>query len=702
MINLKESKSNFIMLVVFIAIAYLFALSMRYFWVAEFRPMEQMKWNNELMINTNDGYWFAEGARDIIQGYHQENDMSGIDTPLAQLTANISKIVPVSFETLILYLPAFLGSLVVVPIILIGRILNQTSMGFMAALLASIAHSYYNRTMTGYYDTDMLNIVLPAITLFLLILVVQFERIYILGLITLSVALSQWWYPQAYALNTAFFVMMFSYTVIFDRKNLFLYCAALFILIGVIDIPIWIKLLLAFVLNSILHFFRFTNTKEIIGLFVIFFGVFLYFGGLDPIWFFLKGYLFPELKKGNNGLHFYDVMSTVREAGHIDFTLFAERISGNVITFLISAVGYTLAVFAYRPLLLALPFVGLGFLAMSAGLRFTIYAVVPMAIGFGFIVMLSTQMIKNFGIRSLILVGAMSAALYPNYTHIKEYMTPTVFTAKEVAVMDQLRSIATPEDYVVAWWDYGYPLRYYSDIKTWIDGGQHSGYDNYPASLVLTTSDPTTAAHMMRLFTEYSNISYQDTNNSMTKFEYMLDKEKILDPDEFLTAISFSEYKTPSKTSDIYLYLPLRMMDIFPTVALFSNIDLKNPENKLPQPFFYMTQQFQDTGKLIELGNGLSIDKEKSMLKVGMNEMPIKSFYQVGYDNQQKIQINEQHFASDGMNIIFMASYGRFLVVDDFYLNSTYFQMFIFERYDKKLFEPVILDPLSKVYKLKI
>jgi dolichyl-diphosphooligosaccharide--protein glycosyltransferase/undecaprenyl-diphosphooligosaccharide--protein glycosyltransferase len=144
------------------------------------------------------------------------------------------------------------------------------------------------------------------------------------------------------------------------------------------------------------------------------------------------------------------------------------------------------------------------------------------------------------------------------------------------------------------------------------------------------------------------------------------------------------------------------MMEILPTITLFSNLDLQNPDNHLKQPFFYATQQFQDSGKTVELGNGLSILKDRNILKLGNQEVPIKSFYQVGYDKTQKLTINKQHFTSNGLNIIFMASYGRFLIVDDFYLNSAYIQMFVFDQYDKKLFEPVILDPMSKVYKLKV
>jgi len=49
-----------------------------------------------------------------------------------------------------------------------------------------------------------------------------------------------------------------------------------------------------------------------------------------------------------------------------------------------------------------------------------------------------------------------------------------------------------------------------------------------------------------------------------------------------------------------------------------------------------------------------------------------------------------------------MPEYRHFLVVDDFYLNSTYLQLFVFGNYDKELFEPVITHPMAKIYKLKV
>ncbi len=694
----KEHTSIYVTLI-FIIIAYLFSLSMRTIWVTEFQGVEQSKWNNELMINTNDGYFFAEGARDILNAHHEANDLSPINEPISLLTAWLSKIVPISFETLILTMPSIFGSLIVIPIILIGRALGQTGIGFIAALLASVTHSYYNRTMTGYYDTDMLTIVLPLLTLYSIILAITHQRNRFLIPITIAFAITQWWYPQSYSLNTGILVITLLYAIIFERFNHHFYKIALFIIIGILSLPIWMKIGIALAVFAFFHYKPSLDQKWFWGLFAAIIALYFSSGGIDPIWAQLKGYLFRETVSNDAGLHFYNVAQTVREAGNIPFDVFAERISGHPITFVLGVIGYIMALIAYRPLLITLPLVGLGFIAMSAGLRFTIYAVAPMAIGFAYLLFLLTRSIQIGWLKYITILSLTTVALYPNYLHIKEYMTPTVLTAKEVSTLTKLGDISDPEDYVITWWDYGYPIRYYSDVKTLVDGGKHSGDVNYPASYILTQPQQNSAL-MARLAVEYTEKGYE--NNKSAIIAEILKTYKVDSIDDMMVNFQLGSNTLPKATRDIYLYFPLRMMEIFPTVTLFSYLDLKNPDNALQQPFFYMSQQFQDTGKSVELGNGLSILKDKNMLKVGNQEVPIKSFYQVGYDQHQKLQIDRQQFASEGLTIIFMGSYGRFLILDDFYFNSSYIQMFVFEQYDPKLFEPVILDPLTKVYKLKV
>ncbi|MDD5211178.1 MAG: STT3 domain-containing protein [Sulfuricurvum sp.] len=703
MLKLKDENTSLRTVLIFIAIAYLFSISMRFIWVNEVNSVPQFHWNNELMLNNNDGYYYAEGARDILAGHHEENDSSPVDDAMSKLTALLSKIIPVNFEVLILYMPSFLGSLIVIPLILIGRALNQTTLGFIAALIGSIAHSYYNRTMTGYYDTDMLNIVFPVFETYSLILALTHQRNRYLLPITASIALYQWWYPQAYALDTGLFVLIIAYALLFDRKNRYIYKIALFILIGILSLPFVAKIGLAVAVFSFFHFKKELSNKFILLIFVATAGIYFLTGGISLIWHFVEGYVLRGHDENTitSSFHYYNVMSTVREAGKIPFTLFAERISGHTISFVLACIGYIMALITYRPLVVTLPLVALGFIAMSSGLRFTIYAVPGMALGIAYLIVFISQFIQRKALRYSLIFFLTASAIYPNFLHIKEYIMPTVMTTEEVSALNELKKIASPEDYVVAWWDYGFPIRYYSDTKTWIDGAQHGGDSNYPASFVLTAKDSSSAAHMMRLYTEQYVESAKEVNNSKNQFETLLQKEGYKDPNDFVAAIAQADYKTPKKTRDVYLYLPLHMMEIFPTVALFSNLDLTG-KSQPQQPFFYSTRSVQDTGKTLELGQGLSIIKETSTLKMGTQSLPIKSFYQVGYDPQQKIQVNQQNFASEGLNVIYMASYKQFLVLDDYYLKSQYIQMFVFEQYDKNLFEPVIMSPMTKIFKLKI
>ncbi|MDD2828062.1 MAG: STT3 domain-containing protein [Sulfuricurvum sp.] len=691
-------------LTLLIIIAFLFSLSIRLIWVYQFHGTDPFIWNDQFMINTNDGYYWAEGARDILSGTHQPNDLSPIEMAPAILTAIFAKALPFSFESIIFYMPAVLGSLIVIPIILISRLFGQSGAGFIGAVLASITYSYYNRTMVGYYDTDMLNIVLPLFIVWGILFALIAQRNRYLLIPTLGVIAYGWWYNSSYTLSAALGIGLLLYTLIFERTNKFNYKLIAFYLIGISQIAILLKVLFSLTLFLVFHFEKGRIKHLEYGALALTLIVFLATGGFTPIINLFDAY---ALRNGSTTtsvatLHFYNVMETVREAGHIPFETLAERISGHVISFFLGLVGYALLLWRYRLMLLTLPLFGLGMFAIWGGLRFTIYAVPLFTLGMGYVIIVISQFVSSKFVK-ILLAGILTILLtIPNILHVLDYKVPSVMQKNEVAPLVKLKDITTREDYVVTWWDFGYPIRYYADVKTWVDGGKHSGDVNYPASFVLTAQDQLSAAHMMRLYTEYTEKGFTENNKTFsTDFEYMMTKEGYNDPDELLTSIALPEYKLPTKAHNVYLYLPLRMMEIFPTVALFSNLDLKAPDNR-QQPFFYASDTIHDNGESIDLGQGISIIKAKNTLKLGAQEVPIKSFYQVGYVQDNKLQTNEQSFASEGLNVIYLASYGKFLVVDDFYLHSTYFQMFIFEHYDKNLFEPVSLDPMTKIYRLKI
>ena len=696
----------------YIFIAFTFSVAMRMIWLYQFNGYEPFMFNGQFMINTNDGYAWAEGARDILSGVTQENDLSKVKTAASQLTALFASILPFSFESIIFFMPVFLSSLVVIPIILIARSLNNLEMGLVAALLTSIAWSYYNRTMIGYYDTDMLNIVLPMFLLWSIIWAIKTNEDKYLIITALDILVYRWWYPQSYALEFSFFGLILLYALIWDRKNFYNYKLLAIMMFAMINMDGFIRfplVLIAF------YIFKQDKYQKYI-YYILATSVVMFFstGGFNPIWGQLKGYVFTDVvKAGENGLklHFFSVMQTVREANHIPFETFANRISGHVATFIVSIVGFIYLAYRHKIMLFALPMIGLGFLASVGGLRFTIYAVPILAFGIAFLIIEVAQFMPNKKLKFLSITAFTLMILYPNYKHIESYKVPTVFDYDEVKILDKLKGIADREDYVVSWWDYGYPIRYYSDVKTLVDGGKHSGSVNFPVSFILTNPQ-SVSAKMARFDVEYTEKKFKFIEE---KREFIKNKEvKIFsnieqmttdygfnDTNDFLRSLD-TDIKIPNKTRDIYFYLPYRMLNIYPTVSKFSDINLMNGDMKNPS-FFYVSKTFRQNKNIVNLGRGVSFDLKDQSIKINNQKMPIKRFVKTSYNKDMKLQkeINISNSMAS-ISVVYMSNYNMFLVLDEKAYHSLFIQLMVLEEYDKSLFEEVLLSPHAKVYKLKI
>ncbi len=715
--KIKENQLTIVLTLV----AFIFSMAVRLIWVYHFDSMEQYKFNNEFMINTNDGYYFAEGARDILSGISQDNDLSPIDNSLSKLTAIIVQITPFPFESVIFYLSAVLSSLIVVPLVLIGKAFQKVEVGFVAALLASVAVSYYNRTMVGYYDTDMLNIVFPVLLIWSLIFAIRTKENKYILFTGIEIVLYRFWYPQSYSLEFAFFILILLYIVFLWYKKVdfkFELKLLIVILFAMCNLPEWIRL-------AIVFFIYFTKdtffSKYIYYTFVFSMITFFLTGGIDPIYHQLKQYVFRDTVVSSSvteglSLHFFTVMQTIKEAGKISFETFAHRISGSTIGLILGLIGYLIFIYKNHAMLLGLPLLGLGLLAygipglvQAGGLRFTIYAVPIIALGLGFMIyevsrFLSQQLINDYAkvASKYVLMTLFTAAfLYPNLKHVQEYKIPTVLFNQEAKILDTLKSIAQREDYVVAWWDYGYPIRYYSDVKTLIDGGKHSGSTNFPVSFIFSNHE-LVASKMARLEVEYTEKSFQSTSQewASSNLEQMIKEYNFKSSDEFLNALP--HISLPQKTRDIYLYMPYKMFDIYNTIQKFSNIDLATGKVK-DQSFFYQTQSFTKNGDIYDLGSNILLDTKTSTLNIQNETIPLSTFSLVEYDN--KSQLKKQVIIVNpnaNLHVIYMKSYKKFFVMDSKTFASTFIQFFVFENYDKTLYEPVVLNPLIKIYKQKI
>ncbi|NOQ29863.1 MAG: peptide transporter [Helicobacteraceae bacterium] len=708
-LTLKENSVSLKYFIVLMFIAFSFAVAVRMIWVDQFSAVDSFRWNNEIMINTNDGYYYAEGARDIINGTHQENDLSPVTSPLSKLTAMIASFLPISFETLILYMPTFFGSLLVVPIMLIARIIKLDQVGFVAALLGGIVWSYYNRTMTGYYDTDLLVVVLPTFFVWGVLFSLSHEDSDSFLIAPIFALMAMHWHGGMTHIVNGVFILTILYTLIFERRNLYYYKFLSVLVLALTTLPLVVKALLMVALVASYHLLKAKlSDKIVIAITALSALIYLIFGGAAWVVEILNSsYVTRALhaEEMNLSLHYFGVVNTVREAGHIPFETFANRISGHTITFWLSVIGYALLVFRHKLFILTLPMVILGFFALQGGLRFTVFSVPFMALGVSFLIFLVANFIKtlfaqkvqNYAKYTFIVLSSI-AILYPNIKHIIAYKVPVVFTKEEVKVLDQLKKISSREDYVLSWWDYGYPIRYYADVKTLVDGAKHSGSVNFPVSFALMNNQ-VAAANMARLDVEFTELNFKKPCGPSV--ECMLKYSKLNNPNELVKALNSKNLQLPQKTRDIFVYLPNKMLNILPTIDLFSNLDLLSGKAK-KRPLFFKSTSFNDNGVSINLGNGIEILKQGGKIKIGNQETQMNKFVVTEYDAKGVLHKNVQTInPSSPVSVIFMKNYNQFLVLDKRLYNSLYIQLFVLENYDKELFEPVIMTPLAKVYKLK-
>jgi len=684
-------------------LAYVFSFAIRLIWVYQFQDNPSFMWNGQLMINTNDGYFFASGAQQELWGLHQENPrVFGMwDYGVIFFTTLFVKITPFSLETVTLYMPAVISSLVVIPIILISRLYKQTLWGFFAALLGSIAWSYYNRTMIGYYDTDMFSAMAPMFILFFLMKSTIDFNLKSALYAAISIAIYPFLYDAGLSLVYAMGIMYALYMLFYHRNNNITYLSLILVFVALLPFPLvapFVYLAKVVFLIGLYFVLRKTTLEQKIWMIItgILFLSFLFFGHVFSLIFAkISGYTATGTKE--EGLHFYSVAQTVREAGQIPFSTFSNRISGSQIGVFISFVGYVVLVLKHRAFILALPLVGIGMFALLGGLRFTVYAVPVAAMSAIYLFFVLGDFFKDKKLKYAFIFFATAMMVYPNITHIIGYKVPTVLNKMEVEDLVKLDKISDPKDYTLSWWDYGYPIWYYSDTSTLVDGGKHNN-DNFIISKILQTPSSELAVNLSRLAVE----TYVDSNYSIASNVLFTKNDGTqVDPNLLLTELENETYQLPKKTRDIYLYLPYRMLRIFPTVAVFGNLDLTTGKS-LRKMVFYPTSVLGNKEGIIVLRNGITFDAKKGEITIGRDKKLVKYFIATQNTKQNTVNLQSQLYHVDGeYAVVYMKSYGQFIVMDIETFNSTYVQMFMLGKYDKNLFELVVSSPYSKIYKLK-
>ena len=229
LIDLPKDYSPWSVTLVLILLAYLLSFWVRLEWI----DYAQANYTNEqgetvflrpnmvkqgvALPNTHDSFYFGSIVQKAALGMHQENSLlpgvyqNGMITALPYWL--ISLFPDLSIEHLLLWLPVYVAGLVCIPIVLIGRLYGCSFWGFAAACLAGITHSYYNRTLAGYYDTDIFAITSPAFSVYFLLAASRNLSLRYLLAAVISLLLGRFFYGSIQAVTCSLCIGFMSYRI---------------------------------------------------------------------------------------------------------------------------------------------------------------------------------------------------------------------------------------------------------------------------------------------------------------------------------------------------------------------------------------------------------------------------------------------------------------------------------------------------------
>lgn len=738
LLDIDKVRINSILLFFIGIICYIVPLALRYHWYDVMSAFEFFKHNGVLNINNSDGYYYAEGAKEILSGKKLWIDYGSSSHLISYLTAFSAYVTKLKLEWIILLSPAILSSLIVFPALYLGRLLKNDYLGIFCALTVGLVKAYYDRTLIGYYDTDMLNVVFPLILVVLLYnyfsninrYVGKKRNITYLILIAVVALLYNYWYPQskmiviAYALFSTFLILIFSKEK-HEIKGLF-YRANLMLVIAYLPVPIYVDVPLI-----IVYLFILARTAEIgldangevktnpilkVGkrsfsstfvIFIISIIVFALYVILD--FHFIKYNFDLYLLRGATGskLHYLNVTKTIQEARLVPLSFYASKLIGHPILLIISVLG-TIILFIKRPLIiLFIPFFALGYLSMKLGLRFTFYGVPLAVLGYFYFAFAIINLVKNSikfkKILKTLIIFCFAVPIWAlNIQNMYYYVPKPLPMASEIKALEAIKADSTSDnDLVLSWWDYGYAIRYYSGLNTLVDGEIHSGSLNFPIAYMFT-KEQYKSRNMVKYI--YNKLISDGTIKNNSDYIYQISDDQGLTPNQFL--MSLEDPNLNVKTDgNIYIYIPYKMLRIFPVIELFQSRNIETGVTRR-RKLFMSTGNIVATAKhsfkaTLNAKTILAYNGNTDTFSLNKRVIAVSYFIETRLVNGKTKLIQKTYNPRAGLAVLYLKDAHKIVLLNTSLLNSTYVRLSLLGLYNKNIFKLVYANKYAVVYKLR-
>jgi hypothetical protein len=520
-------------------------------------------------------------------------------------------------------------------------------------IISAFGYGYYSRSYLGYFDTDILNLFFPYMIIYFMIT----KRIYLVALFNILFML---WYHSALAI-VGMINLPFILYLIYKKEK---FSNVMILISSIAPIKLIYKAILIalfFAFKKIEEKFSLKLLYSILGIIVLIVGIIYY----DEIVFHIKRYLSHKIMQKDN-YFFVAPMQFVAEAERLNIFQTAYNLSGNIYILGVSIIGYILMLYKDKRAIFLLPLIIFGILSVKFGIRFHIYGVVGLIIGYFYLFYFIGK--KN----KLILLLALIPPIYYNYKIIKFWNknAKIVFNKEQINALKRIKT----NGYAVTWWDYGWPIWYYTNLKTMIDNGRHHE-DNYLISKIFFTNQKFSRDLICAGFNLFSK------NPSTPAIIQLLNHKDAL--------------KNCKNSNPRYFIIPTEMIDLLYTIFRFSNINLKTGK-PISKHIFHMSYLIAKR-KNFYLLNDLRLNLDNFTLFTNGRKINIKKYISVFLVGNKKY-ISIKNGKKNGLIVLRINN--KFYIIDEFFYNSAVMQLFL-GKYDNRYFTPIYNGASITIYKVK-
>jgi len=693
----------------------IFSATLRALWFSHFSNSPEYEWNENLLLTTNDAFHYAASAKIAAEGNIHNNPSVLHDKPFGANGAIIAtawaanKVFGIDIDAFALYSPMILSGITGALVFLIGHALGLSVAGFIGGLVAVSSKIFYVRTRAGYFDTDLLALLVPLLLIYLLISFYRYKNLLYILAASLLLVVQEFFYVNNPLISESIIVLLFLYITVFQNKSTSSLAAALILLPPILAIDLPSSIRIAMILG--IYYWTTHNKLSIdrlqkialIGVIAVMPMSHLAEYGWDKFTYFSN----PGSSAASQAISFSytNVAETVDEIQRSDVSTVVDLAFNGWFWLALGLLGLLLVVLRRSESIGLIALLALGATSFGSGERFSIYAVPVLALGLGYtfwyfsnlaisrvsqdLLSKTPAILKDKSRISLLLISILTfTALYESVSFANQYNAPPVMYNDEAAVLDAIGKNSSPYDKIIAWWDYGYEIHNFAGRQS-IASGAASPETLFALSTIFSSPDQLTSNTVSKILSE----------SSAQPIDAAMRKNLIRGQGIFNNLLSLLSEETHNK----FIYIPVRMLDIFPTIYSMSPYAKDIVSGARKGYTLYIAQNAQKTNNEWLLDGNIKIDVSNGKMISSQGETTIASYIELSAANGSKPVINKTEFKNPAsrIHLVFMPEYRKVILVDDNVLQSAFIQMFFFENFDENQFSLRIRNNFAKVFLVK-